>query len=80
MIDVLGWMLNESCIDEDIIVDLQNIPAVIWCIGIVPLNGRLPINQLAGVLKNRGLRFKECQCEGSFAMNGGISYFNECFG
>jgi hypothetical protein len=59
MIDVLGWMLNESCIDEDIIVDLQNVAAVVWCIGVVPLNGRLSINQLTGVLENQGLRFKE---------------------
>jgi hypothetical protein len=59
MIDVLGWMLNESRIDEDMIVDLQNVAAVIWRIGIVPRNGRLPINQLTGVLENQSLRFKE---------------------
>jgi hypothetical protein len=59
MIDVLGWMLNQSRIDEDVIVDLQNIAAVVWCIGIVPSNGRLSINPLTGVLENQGVRFKE---------------------
>ena len=80
MIDVLGWMLNEKCIDEDIIVDLKNVAAVTWRVGIVPLNGGLSIDQLTGVLENQGLRFEEGRCKGSFAMNGGGSHFNDCFG
>ena len=55
MIDVLGGMFNEQCVDEDSIIDLQDVAAVIRCIGIVPLNRRLPINQLAGVLENQSL-------------------------
>jgi hypothetical protein len=59
MIDVLGWMFNESCINEDVIVDLQDVPAVVWCLGPVPLNRRPSINQLTRVLENQGVRLKE---------------------
>ena len=59
MIDVFGRMLDESCINVGVIVDLQDVAAVVWCIGIISLNGRFSINQLTGVLQNQGVRFKE---------------------
>jgi hypothetical protein len=80
MVNVLGRMFNMECIDEDILVDLQDVAAVIWRIAPVPLNGRLSINQLTGVFENQSLRFEEGCCESSLAMNGGVSYFNEYFG
>jgi hypothetical protein len=80
MVNVLGRMFNVVCIDENVIVGLQDVAAVIWRLATVPLNRRLSINQLTGVFENQSLRFKEGCCEGSLAMNGGVPYFNEYFG
>ena len=59
MVDVLGWIFNKSCIDEEVIVDLKNVAAVVRRIGTIPLNSRLSINHLTGVLENQGVRFEE---------------------